>query len=162
MNHDADNNIPLFDDAASEREWRAQEHAMRRERLQLDCAGDDPRGLRYRFLARALRQPTPPGLPPDFAARMAAQIAAGSVRTHAPVATSGFEFGLLLALAMTFAMAAATVVALYGSQWLRAITAILPAPDPSALRWLLAFASCIGLSWLLAQWQQHRHTPSGG
>jgi hypothetical protein len=162
MNHDADNNVPLFDDAASEREWRAQEHAMRRERLQLDPAGDDPRGLRYRLLARALRQPVPQSLPPDFAARMAAQVAAGSVRRHASTATSGFEFRLLLALAITFAVAAATVVALYGSQWLPAITAMLPAPDPSALRWLLAFASCIGVSWLLARWPRDGHGPARG
>ena len=72
MNHD----LPPFDDAAREREWQAQEHALRAERLGLDPAAGDARVRRYRLLARALREPMPDALPADFAQRMAAQVAA--------------------------------------------------------------------------------------
>jgi hypothetical protein len=151
MNQHIDDDIPPFDDAACEHEWLAQENAMRRERLHLDPTGDDARSQRYRLLARALREPMPDGLPADFATRVAERVAA------APAPTLRFEFVLVTALAIALVIAAAAVTVTYGSAWLPSFSAILPAPQAPASRWLLALAGCLGVSWLLGQWQQHGH-----
>ena len=153
MNDPTDNNVPVFDDAAREREWLAQEHAMRRERLQLDSINDDARTRRYRLLARALREPLPHALPADFAQRLADQVVASPVRKVA--SGTRFEFALLLVLATVLAVAAGAVVAMYGDAWLPSFVAILPAPQASSTRWLLALVGCLGASWLLGQWQRH-------
>jgi hypothetical protein len=150
MNQHIDD-IPPFGDSASEREWLAQESAMRRERLHLDPAGDDARGRRYRLLARALREPLQDSLPADFATRVAARAAA------APASALRFEIVLMTALAIALAIAAGVVTAIYGSEWLPSFRALLPAPQAPTGRWLLAFAGCLGLSWLLGQWQRRRH-----
>jgi hypothetical protein len=150
MNQHIDD-IPPFGDASHEREWLAQESAMRRERLHLDPAGDDARGRRYRLLARALREPLQDSLPADFAARVAARAAA------APASALRFEFVLMTALATVLAIAAGVVTAIYGSEWLPSFRAILPTPQAPAGRWLLAFAGCLGTSWLLGQWQRRGH-----
>jgi hypothetical protein len=105
MNQHIDD-IPPFGDASHEREWLAQESAMRRERLHLDPAGDDARGRRYRLLARALREPPQDSLPADFAARVAARAAA------APASALRFEFVLMTALATVLAIAAGVVTAI--------------------------------------------------
>lgn len=150
MNQHIDDDIPPFDDADHEREWLAQERAMRRERLHLDSAGDDARTQRYRLLARALRQPLQDSLPADFAQHVAARA------TGLPAAAR-FEGVLMTTLAVTLVVAAIIVTAVYGSEWLPSFSAILPAPHGPASGWLLAFASCMGASWLLGQWQQSRH-----
>lgn len=139
--------LPPFDDASREREWLAQESAMRRERLHLDSAGDDARERRYRLIARALREPPHEGLPADFAQRMAARVAI------APAAATRFEFVLTIALAVALLTAAGVVTAIYGSAWLPSFSALLPAPRAPANGWLLAFAGCLGASWLLARWK---------
>ncbi|MGH8157110.1 MAG: hypothetical protein ACREPQ_03245 [Rhodanobacter sp.] len=155
MNHDIDDHIPSFGDPAREREWLAQEQAMRRERLHLDPAHDDPRMRRYRLLARALREPLQDTLPVDFARHVAAQVNAQPIRQ--PLAGTRLELVLTFVLGIIFVLAAGTVTLIYGSAWLPSISAALPAPDPSATRWLLAFAGCIGTSWLLGTWQQRGH-----
>ncbi len=152
MNQHIDDDIPPFDDAASEREWLVQESAMRRERLHLDPAGDDARSRRYRLLARALREPLPDGLPADFAQQLAARVAVS------PKAAPRIEVVLMIALVVTLVIAAAGVTVIYGSAWLPSFSAILPAPQAPASRWLLALAGCLGVSWLLGQWQPRRHS----
>ncbi|MGN6704689.1 MAG: hypothetical protein ACTHJO_01425 [Rhodanobacter sp.] len=156
MNQHTDDHLPAFDDAAHEREWLAQERAMRRERLRLDPAGDDARSQRYRLLARALREPLPEALPADFAQRMAVLAAAAPAR-QVP-ADGSFESMLALALTIALAIAAAAVVALYGGTWLPSFAALLPAPHAPATRWLLALGGCLGASWLLGQWQRRPGT----
>lgn len=158
MNQNTDDHIPAFDDAAHEREWLAQERAMRRERLQLDAAGDDARSRRYRLLARALREPLPEALPADFAQRMAAQVAGAPARRT--VSDGSFEATLALALAIILAIAAVVVVMIYGSAWLPSFSALLPPPHAPATHWLLLLAGCLGASWLLGRWQQHLHGPT--
>ncbi|WP_350016600.1 hypothetical protein ABNK63_02470 [Rhodanobacter sp. IGA1.0] len=154
--HDEDH-IPTFDDAALEREWQAQESAMRRERLQLDPAGDDARSRCYRLIARSLRQPLTESLPADFAQQLAARV--GAVPSPAASASASFEFKLMLVLAATMAVAAIAVIAIYGSAWLPSFAALAPNPQAPATHWLLALAGCVGASWLLGLWQQrtHRH-----
>ena len=151
MNQHIDDDIPPFDDAACEREWLAQESAMRRERLHLDSASDDARSRRYRLLARALREPMPEGLPADFAQQVAARVAAS------PKAAPRIEVVLMIALVATLVIVAAGVTVIYGSAWLPSFSAILPAPQAPASRWLLALAGCLGASWLLGQWQRRGH-----
>lgn len=158
MNQHTDDPIPAFDDDAHEREWLAQERAMRRERLQLDPAGDDARGRRYRLLARALREPLPETLPADFAQQLAARVAAAPARR--PVTGGSFESALTLALAIVLAIATVTVVAMYGRAWLPSFVTLLPTPHAPATRWLLALAGCLGASWLLGRWQQHIDGPT--
>jgi hypothetical protein len=153
MNHPIDDTIPPFDDEAREREWQAQEKAMRRESLHLDSAGDDVRVQRYRMLARALREAPQDSLPADFARHVAAQ--ATSVPAGNVVADTRFEFVLMASIAIALVVAVVAVISLYGDAWLPSISTMLPAPGALATRWLLAFAGCIGLSWLLAQWQPH-------
>ncbi|MDE2155362.1 MAG: hypothetical protein KGJ32_05625 [Xanthomonadaceae bacterium] len=153
MNHDID--LPRFDSAAREREWRMQELASRRERLGLDPAGDDALVRRYRLLARALRQPLHDDLPGDFARRVAAMVATPAVRERERAPGAGLESWLLMSLAIALALAAAVVTTLYGASWLPAFAAIVPAPHRLADRWLLAFAGCVGFSWLLGQWHRH-------
>ncbi len=149
MNHETDD-IPRFDDPAREREWLAQESAMRRERLHLDPASDDARSQRYRLIARQLRQPLPASLPADFARQLAAQ--AGAVPSPAASSSASLEFKLTLALVTILVIAAAAVIAIYGNAWLPSFTALLPNPQGPASRWLLALAGCLGVSWLLEHW----------
>jgi hypothetical protein len=150
MNQQIDDDMPSFDDANDEREWQLQERAMRRERLHLDAAGDDARTRRYRLLARALREPLPEGLPADFARSVAA-------RATAAPASFRVESLLMTLLTLTLGIAAIAVVAIYGGEWLPSFSAIVPAPRGQAGDWLLAFAGCVGASWLLGQWQRHGH-----
>lgn len=154
MNHpidDIDDSTPPFADSARTREWRAQEEAARRERLQLDPAGDDARLRHYRQIARALREPLDAALPLDFAQQLAARVATAP----APGVDVRFERGLTLALGIVMALAAAVVTVLYGQAWLSPLSAALPALQPQTGRWLVAFAICIGVSWLLGSWQRH-------
>jgi hypothetical protein len=154
-----DDYIPPFDNAEHEREWLAQERAMQRERLQLDPAGDDARSRRYRLLARALREPLPDALPADFAQHLARRVAAIPARGVA--SGTSFEGALMLTLAIALAIAAAAVMAIYGSAWLPSFITILPTPHAPATHWLLALGACLGVSWLLGQWQRHVYGPTG-
>jgi len=149
MTRHIDDPIPLFDDAAREREWLAQENAMRRERLQLDPTGDDARSRRYRLVARALREPLPDALPVDFARQMAARVAAPAPR---PAADGSLESMLTLTLGITLVVAAAAAAVIYGSTWLPSFALLLPGPHAPATGWLLALGGCLGASWLLGQW----------
>jgi hypothetical protein len=117
------------------------------ERLGHDSADDDAQVRRYRLLARTRRQPLPDTLPGDFASRVAARAAAAAVL--AAPAGGRFESILLAVLAGLLSVSAGVVLARGGQAWLPAIRATLPAADPQNLRWLMAFVSCLGLSWLL-------------
>jgi len=156
--HDQDH-IPAFDDDAHEREWLAQETAMRRERLQMDPANDDARSRRYRLIARSLRQPLADSLPGDFAAQLAARVGAAPAADAS--ASASFEFRLMLVLVAALVIAAGIVVAIYGNTWLPAFTELLPKPQAPATRWLLALAACLGTSWLMGLWQRHAHHGRG-
>jgi len=154
MNPSIDDDVPTFTDPAHEREWLAHEHAMRRERLHLDPAGDDARAQRYRLLARVLREPPTDGLPADFAQQLASQVASAP----ANIIDTRIERILTTSLGITMLVAAIVVSVIYGGSWLSGITTSLPTPPPGTSRWLLAFSACIGLSWLCGLWQQpHRH-----
>jgi hypothetical protein len=131
-----------------EREWQAQESAMRLERLNLDPRRDGTRSRHYRLLARVLRQPPQDGLPADFATRVAAR--AGS----APSFSSRFEFVLIIALAVALVGGASYAIATHGREWLPSFSAILPAREALANGWLMALCGCLGASWMMERWQR--------
>lgn len=143
MSHETDN-IPRFDDPIREREWLAQENAMRRECLHLDPTGDDARSQRYRALARALRTESPGMLPADFARQVSALAAA---RAPARVPAIGLERVVTITLASVLLLAGVLVTLIYGASWWPAFAALRPAP--STAQWLLALVGCVGVSWLL-------------
>ena len=136
-----------FDDAGHEREWLAQEEAIRRERLHLDATGNDIRDRHYRLLARALRESSQDGLPPDFATRVA-------IRANAAVASSArFELALLIILLVIMVVIAGTIMMIHGGEWISLLGTVLTAPNANS--WLVAFAICLGASWVVERCQ-HR------
>jgi hypothetical protein len=147
---------PNFTDAATAREWQAQETAAWQERLGLDAVdGGDPRVQRYRALARLLRRERlPDALPPDFANRLAQRVAADANAQAGP--DLRFERGMTMALVAAFMLAAAIVVAIYGRQWLPSFAIVWPAPGGGAGRSVLAFGACVGVSWLLERYVPFR------
>jgi hypothetical protein len=146
MIHDMNDDIPPFGDAAGEREWLAQENAMRRERLHLDPRNDDARTQRYRLLARVLQQAPDEGPPPDFARQVAAQVAPARRTSH----DARFEFGLIIVLCVILLIGSIVVSAQYGGTWLHpAIT--LPFSAASSRHLLLALAACVAFTWLLGR-----------
>ncbi len=155
MNDETDD-IPCFDDPAREREWLAQESAMRRERLHLDPAGDDAHSQRYRLMARALRTTPSDALPADFAQQMSALV---STAGHRRVPALKLERVLTTMLAGVLLLAAVTVTVLYGATWWPSFEVLIPAP--AAAQWLLALVGCLGLNWLLGAWSQGFASPRG-
>jgi hypothetical protein len=81
-----------------DREARAQAEAERAERTNAAASGD-PRVDRYRLIVRALRQPLPPQLPADFAARVVATAARAEQ-------DDGFEDGLVMLLMLGLGLGA--------------------------------------------------------
>ncbi len=129
-------------DPVEEREWQAQERAL--QDLRAGVAAQDPLAARYRAVVAALRAPVPDGLPPDFAARVAAQVARVA---HAPLDTR-LERTLVNALTVLLGLSGAVTAAVYGRQWLPAILAPLHLDSASAINWALALGTCVAMSWL--------------
>ncbi|HZH42631.1 MAG TPA: hypothetical protein VEY50_00885 [Lysobacter sp.] len=127
---------------SAEREWQAQEHALRCERAGAPLGAENARVGAYRLIARALRHPPLEPLPADFAAQVAARAQA------AAEADDRLERLLQQLLSGGLLLAAAVVVATYGAQWLPAFTALLPAPGGDAGAWLALGAAGVALSWL--------------
>ena len=143
MNHHIDD-TPSFDDPAREREWLAQENAMRRESMCLEPIGDNAKSQQYRLLARVLRTAPPIGLPPDFAQQLSALAAA---RTHERPPGFTFESVMTTVLAGALLLAATAVTVIYGAAWWPSFQTLLPTPVTA--QWLLALIGCLGISWLL-------------
>ena len=129
---------------AEEREWLAQERALREERNRV--AGDgDATVAAYRDVVRALRVPPPDAPPADFART----VAAACGRQHARADTR-LEQQVQRVLLAVLAVAALAACAIYGDDWLRASQAALPLLDRgTTLNWSAALAACLGLSWAM-------------
>lgn len=128
------------DTAAAEHEWALQERALDAERRG-DPPSGDARVDRYRAVARALREPVVPLLPPDFARRVA---------TKARAAAAFDDRVERRAIALTVGL---LVVA--GAVWLGRDTdalAALPVARTLANSWVLALAACLGTSYFLSWW----------
>jgi hypothetical protein len=147
MNHH-DEELPPFDDPLLEREWRAQEEALRRERLDLPVAGENGRDRQYQRLARILREPAPEQLAPDFARRVAARAAA--------LSPGRLEFALMIALLLALLVVAGLTAFAHADRWAAALGALAPVADSRAGDWLLALCGCLGASALIDRWTQRR------
>ena len=124
-----------------EREWQLQERALHDERIGA-APGEDPALAEYRRVARALRSPLPPGLPADFALRVAAR-AEGRRR-----AQNRLEDVLTQLLLATLGIAGGVVAVESGGSWLQDAVDLLPRQTLGVgLPWGLAIVACLGLSW---------------
>ena len=141
-----------------EREWQAQERALREVRDGPGMPSEDSAVAQYRDIANALRQPPHATLPADFAASVA-RIAAG--RAPVPAGETRFEQVLVRVLAALFVLSALLAFGIYGGRLLAMLQA---ATDAGGLRWVLGLATCIGLSWSLdwmrRQWHHDAHEGS--
>lgn len=121
-----------------EREWQAQERALRAERLHLSGEAD----ASYRRVAAALRRVPPVALPADFARRMALRVGAATLDLRV-------ERWLLLACCALLAIAVPVAFALYGGSGVEVAAAVFPALSQAAPGWLLALAACVALNGLM-------------
>ena len=133
------------DDA--EREWQAQERALRHERLGLDPADDDAAVRRYRAVSRALAEPPDHALPADFAlhvARLAEQ------RTGAEAPDTRFERVLTWVLGVGLGITALATLIVYGGNVLPTIENAMPV-GLLTNQWLWTLAACALVS-AMPQW----------
>jgi hypothetical protein len=139
-----------FDDEREQREWDAQESALRAERAGEVRAGSDPAVAQYRLVARALRAPALDAIPHDFAARVAAR-----AEREARIASDHVEVWLERALVALLLLAGIGAVLFYRDELLARFTFSLPERAmlgiQTVLNWSLAIAACVGLSSMLAR-----------
>jgi hypothetical protein len=133
-----------FDSEREQREWEAQESAMRGERAG-SAASADVAVEQYRVIARALRTPHIDAIPVDFAA----QTAARALR-EARIANETVEIWLVRGLVALLLLAGAVAIRIYGGESL--LDFPFSVPDgatfgiQTVVSWSLAVAACIGIS----------------
>jgi hypothetical protein len=140
-----DSHIP-HDDA--EREWQAQERAMRHERQGIDARLDDDATRRYRAIARALAQPPEYGLPADFARRVARAASSSDVDAR-------LEQALIYLLGTVMGIVSIAAIAVYGVPAWPSLASAVPV-DLLTNRWLLALAGCALVSVAIQRWRPAR------
>jgi hypothetical protein len=137
-----------FDSEHEQREWQAQESAMRAERAGSAAVGDAD-VEQYRLIARALRTPRIDVIPADFAA----QTAARAVR-EARLANETVEIWLGRVLVAFLLLAGAVAMRVYGGDSLLDFPFSMPEGATvgiqTVLSWSLAVAACIGISSVFA------------
>jgi hypothetical protein len=135
-----------FDDEREQREWNAQESALRAERT--GGRSSDAGVAEYRLIARALRAPRLDPLPGDFAARTAAR----ALREQR-MANETVEVWLGRGLIALLLLAGAAALLAYRDS-LPELSFSLPAGATvgiqSVLSWSFAVAACVGLSSVFA------------
>jgi hypothetical protein len=139
---------PAFGTASEEREWAAQERALREERLGIECDGAEAH--EYRLVVRALRDPLLDPIPDNFAARTA--VAA----ERASIAEDRLEPWLQNGLLALLAAGGIWTMAEFGRQWLQALTLVMPVAARSITSWGVALLACIALSSALEHWRRRR------
>ena len=129
-----------------EREWLAQEHALRDERNGA-AAGDDPLLASYRTVAHALRAPIADGLPADFARTIAIRCVEAGATTRVDLR---LEQRLQRTLVGVFVLAGFVAFAVYGGDWLQATRVAMPIfGNGAAINWATALTACVALSWAM-------------
>ena len=133
-----------FETERLEREWDAQERALRAERAGT-AVTSDAAVAQYRLVARALRTPSLEALPNEFAAQTAARAA-----REARLANESVEVWLGRGLVVLLLLAGAIALRVYGSESLFGLSFSVPERAAfgiqSVLSWSLAIAACVGLS----------------
>jgi hypothetical protein len=137
------------ENAIPDREWQAQERALRAERLHLSDATDDADTHAYRVVARALRQAPASRLPEDFAMQVsrlaAAERRGGTVDRIDSLATT-----LLFALLAVGGIVLATH---YDAAWWRPLLTLVP-DSVWSNPWLPSLAACAAVTALLSRWRR--------
>jgi len=140
-------------DEREQREWDAQESALRAERSGRG-GDDDPTVAQYRLIARALRTPPLDPLPSDFALHVAAR--AGQ---QATVADEGIERWIERGLAVLLLLVGAVALRVYSGEVFSEISFALPEGSnfgvQTVVSWSLAVALCVGLSSAFAFARKH-------
>jgi hypothetical protein len=135
-----------FDDEREQREWDAQESALRAERVGGRASG--AAGAEYRLIARALRAPSLDPLPSDFAARTAAR----ALREQR-IVNEAVEVWLERGLVALLLLAGGAALLAYRDS-LPELSFSVPAGATagiqSVLGWSFAVAACVGLSSVFA------------
>ena len=136
-----------FDNEREQREWDAQESALRAEH-----AGSAPNGdkgvAQYRVIARALRTPQLDAIPRDFAAQTAAR-----ALHEARVANENVEVWLGRGLVALLVLAGAVALRVYGGSLLDFSFSVPESATmgiQSVVGWSLAVAMCVGISSVFA------------
>jgi hypothetical protein len=133
-----------FGTEREQREWDAQENAMRAERAGSTAAGD-AEFEQYRLIARVLRTPQIDVIPRDFAA----QTAARALREER-IANETLEVWLGRGLVALLLLAGAVAIRVYGGEALLGFSFSVPdGATPgiqSVLGWSIAVAACVGIS----------------
>lgn len=133
-----------FETEREQREWDAQENAMRAERAGSTAAGNAEFG-QYRLIARALRTPQLDAIPRDFAAETAAR----ALREQR-IANETFEIWLGRGLIALLLLAGAVAIRVYGGESLLELSFSVPdratVGIQSVLGWSFAVAACVGIS----------------
>ena len=133
-----------FGTEREQREWNAQEDAMRAERAGSTAAGD-AEFEQYRLIARALRTPQLDAIPRDFAAETAAR----ALRDQR-IANEAFEIWLGRGLIALLLLAGAAAIRVYGGEALLGLSFSVPEGAAlgiqSVVGWSIAVAACVGIS----------------
>jgi hypothetical protein len=141
-----------------EREWQAQERAMRDARDGLPST--DPLAMHYRAVADALRSPLPDMLPDDFAAQVARRAEANARAPETELVKAAragtLESSLLRGAVGIFGLGGAVVVAVWGPSWIAPTASFLQLDSAVAVNWALALGACIGVTWLTDTMRRHR------
>lgn len=133
-------------DEREQREWDAQESALRAERSGRG-GNDDPTVAQYRLIARALRTPPLDPLPGDFALRTAVL-----VERRARVADEGIEQWLERGLAVLLLLVGSFTLYGYGREVSLPALPSFSIPEGATFgiqtiaSWSFAVAICVGLS----------------
>lgn len=133
-----------------EREWQAQEQALRDRRA--GVAATDGDGSDYRLIDAALRRAPPPALPMDFAAAVARQLA----RQPKPAIDARLEMGLTVVMLLTLAIAGLFYAQQDGRDWLAPISRLVPQLPAMSVRLIVIVLACVASSWMLSIWQERR------
>lgn len=137
-----------FDNEREQREWDAQETAVRAERAGSTAAGD-AEFAQYRLIARALRTPQIDAIPRDFAAETAAR----ALREQR-IANETLEVWLGRCLVALLVLVGAVAIRAYGGESLLGLS--FSVPDGATLGiqavvgWSFAVAACVGISSVFA------------
>lgn len=131
--------------AFDEREWQAQERAMRAVRSAASLDDDDTQAAPYLGISRALREPPMTSLPMGFAADVARHVQVAQVAS-----AERFERILMHVLIAVLGVSAGVICVIHGAQWLPAIEHAMP---DNGGTWLAVVAACAGMHWTMERWR---------
>jgi hypothetical protein len=144
--HDDASGRPREPRTVDEREWQAQERAMRSGPSATPLDADDAQAAAsWRAIDRALRAPPLPPLPPDFAADVARR-----ARAAHDAGAERVERFLTHALIAMLGLSAGVICMLYGARWLPALETAMPDGGGT---WLALVAACAGMHWTMERWR---------